>query len=223
MNYYEELGIRSDADEEEIRKAHRRLVKIMHPDQHRDQGLKQLAETQMRRLNSIVATLLDPEERREYDEQLRGGDLLIPATQQSAWRSVPWWIASTLGAIILTVAAVWFFADHIGSSFTTHSNNPPQLEKLPDSDKDNVTTVRVPPANTPPAAQPDPTPQSPNPRTSASGQNPPDTATSEQVPVPEKPKTVVANTPPADKPKAPSPKAFTPSAPTTVNKTLDVP
>ena len=64
MNYYEELGIRSDADEEEIRKAHRRLVKLMHPDQHRDAGMKQLAETQMRRLNSIVATLLDPEERR---------------------------------------------------------------------------------------------------------------------------------------------------------------
>ena len=45
MNYYEELGIRPDADEEEIRKAHRRLVKLMHPDQHRDQGMKQLAET----------------------------------------------------------------------------------------------------------------------------------------------------------------------------------
>ena len=56
MNYYEELGIRPDADEEEIRKAHRRLVRLMHPDQHRDPAMKQLAETQMRRLNSIVST-----------------------------------------------------------------------------------------------------------------------------------------------------------------------
>src|ERR1700733_5176815 len=121
MNYYEELGIRSDADEEEIRKAHRRLVKLMHPDQHRDAGLKALAETQMRRLNSIVATLLDPDERHEYDEQLRGGSDNLSQTQRSTWRSVPWWIASTLGAIVLTVGAVWFFADRLGSSFTTHN------------------------------------------------------------------------------------------------------
>src|SRR5450432_1054509 len=120
MNYYEELGIRADADEEEIRKAHRRLVKLMHPDQHRDQALKQLAETQMRRLNSIVATLLDPEEREEYDEHLRGGDAAAAAAKQSSWRSVPWWIASTFGAIVLTVGAVWIWADRIGSSFNTH-------------------------------------------------------------------------------------------------------
>ncbi len=134
MNYYEELGIRSDADEEEIRKAHRRLVKLMHPDQHRDAALKALAETQMRRLNSIVSTLLNAEEREEYDEQLRGGvngsDPSNHAPQQSTWRSIPWWIASTLGAIVLTVGAVWFFADRLGSSFTAH-NNPPKVDVGP--------------------------------------------------------------------------------------------
>src|SRR5450432_735757 len=117
MNYYEELGIRPDADEEEIRKAHRRLVKLMHPDQHRDAGLKALAETQMRRLNSIVATLLDPEEREEYDDELRGGsEAAKQGPQQSRWRAVPWWIASTLGTIILTVGTLWFFADRMGPS-----------------------------------------------------------------------------------------------------------
>ncbi len=168
MNYYEELGIRSDADEEEIRKAHRRLVKIMHPDQHRDAGLKQLAETQMRRLNSIVATLLDPEERHEYDEQLRG-ESVSPAAHQSSWRSVPWWIASTLGAIILTVGAVWFFADHLGSSFQTHPN-PAQVENLRDSE---------PPPSVPtplPQIKSEPRPTEPPPQVSNSQQNTPESA-----------------------------------------------
>lgn len=130
MNYYEELGIRPDADEEEIRKAHRRLVKLMHPDQHRDEGLKALAETQMRRLNSIVATLLDPEEREEYDEELRGGasEAAKQGQHQSTWRAVPWWIASTLGAIILTVGTLWFFADRMGPTTRTPPHTPVEIK-----------------------------------------------------------------------------------------------
>ena len=120
MNYYEELGIRPDADLEEIRKAHRRLVRLMHPDQHRDPAMKQLGEMQMRRLNSIVATLLDPERRREYDAQLRSGFAAAPAAP-TAWHKVPWWIASTAGAVVLTVGAVWFWADHLGSSFNART------------------------------------------------------------------------------------------------------
>jgi hypothetical protein len=153
MNYYEELGIRSDADEEEIRKAHRRLVKLMHPDQHRDATLKALAETQMRRLNSIVSTLLDPDERHEYDEQLRGagGDPLNPVPQQSSWKAVPWWIASTLGAIILTVGTLWFFADRMGPS--RHDKTPPpDVADIATNDTPSTVKVPVPPASTP--AQP---------------------------------------------------------------------
>jgi len=150
MNYYEELGIRPDADTEEIRKAHRRLVKLMHPDQHRDQALKQLAETQMRRLNSIVATLLDPEEREEYDEQLKG-EAIGQLPRQSTWRSVPWWIASTFGAIVLTVGAVWFWADRMGSSIRTHS--PIVIENSePAAPSKETTTVPVTvPSSTAPA------------------------------------------------------------------------
>jgi hypothetical protein len=190
MNYYEELGIRADADEEEIRKAHRRLVKLMHPDQHRDQALKQLAETQMRRLNSIVSTLLDPEERQEYDEQLRGGDALHQAPQQSTWRSVPWWIASTLGAIVLTVAAVWFFADRIGSGFHPRPT-PTNVEDLEKPNNPGVTTVQVPP--TPPiTAKPSVEPEKPE--SSQPNANSPDrTVASVTVPPVEKPKPVVVD------------------------------
>jgi hypothetical protein len=151
MNYYEELGIRPDADEEEIRKAHRRLVKLMHPDQHRDAGLKALAETQMRRLNSIVATLLDPEERQEYDEQLRGGgsDSAHAGSQKSNWQAVPWWIASTLGAIVLTVGTLWFFADRMGPA--THPAPKVDISEDP---------LRTPPnVVKPPVKIPDPEPQ----------------------------------------------------------------
>ncbi len=150
MNYYEELGIRTDADTEEIRKAHRRLVKLMHPDQHRDQAMKQLAETQMRRLNSIVSTLLDPEEREEYDEQLKG-EALEKAPRQSSWRSVPWWIASTFGAIILTVGALWFWADRTGSSLGTRT---PVVIENPDTTTPSSETTTV-PVPLPSSAQPE--------------------------------------------------------------------
>jgi hypothetical protein len=118
MNYYEELGVSQEATGEEIRKAHRRLVKLMHPDAQLDQSLKGLAETQMRRLNSIVSTLLDADQRRAYDEQLRTDSMPYPAMQnRGAWRGIPWWLASIAGAVVLTLIAVYLWADHAGSSF----------------------------------------------------------------------------------------------------------
>jgi hypothetical protein len=149
MNYYEELGIRPDADQEEIRKAHRRLVRLMHPDQHRDPAMKQLAETQMRRLNSIVSTVLDAERRREYDEQLRASLTARPAVQ-TAWRKVPWWIASTVGAVVLTVGAVWFWADHLGSSF----NSRPPVYITPENTATAQPAQPKPRAPVAPAAKP---------------------------------------------------------------------
>ncbi len=119
MDYYEELGLDRTATEDEIRRAHRRLTKLLHPDQQTDDAVKQLAETQMRRLNAIVETLSDPQHRQEYDDELRRG---LPGFQASKFRrrafhSWPWWVGSTVGAIVLTVGAVWFSADKWGSSF----------------------------------------------------------------------------------------------------------
>ncbi len=128
MDHYEELGIKGDASEDEIRQAHRRLAKLLHPDQQTDEGMKLLAETQMRRLNSIVAILVDPERRRQYDTQLKEGfpgvgpgglNARSPASCRTL-RSVPWWVGSTVGGVLLTVGVAWFWADHWGSSFGNH-------------------------------------------------------------------------------------------------------
>src|SRR5437588_3609001 len=72
MDYYEELGIKPSATPEEIHRAHRRLSKLLHPDQQTDDDMKLLAETQMRRVNALVEILADPELRHQYDDQLKG-------------------------------------------------------------------------------------------------------------------------------------------------------
>ncbi len=71
MTYYEELGISADAAEEDIRQAHRRLVKLLHPDQHSNDELRRMAELQMMRVNSLVEQLLDPTQRKLYDLAIR--------------------------------------------------------------------------------------------------------------------------------------------------------
>jgi DnaJ-class molecular chaperone len=115
MTYYEELGIRADAESEEIRKAHRRLVKLMHPDRQRDPQMKRVAETQIRRLNTIVSTLLSPEQRGEYDAALSGRQEAHPRLGQ-AWSGVPWWLVCVVIAGILSIGGVWLFVLHLGNT-----------------------------------------------------------------------------------------------------------
>ena len=70
MTYYEEFGISSSATPDEIRHAHRRLVKILHPDLQTEEQTCKLAETQTRRINGIAQILLHSDQRREYDAGL---------------------------------------------------------------------------------------------------------------------------------------------------------
>lgn len=57
-NPYEILGIREGADEEEIKRAYRELVKQYHPDQYQDNPLSKLAEDKLKEINEAYDYLL---------------------------------------------------------------------------------------------------------------------------------------------------------------------
>jgi hypothetical protein len=86
MNYYEELGLRPDASPDEIRQAYRGLARLLHPDQQPDESLRRLAESQMRRLNTIHDTLVEPSRRREYDAGLVRSLMVVGPESPSAAR-----------------------------------------------------------------------------------------------------------------------------------------
>jgi molecular chaperone DnaJ len=70
LDYYEILGVRRDASDEDIKKAYRKLVFEYHPD--RKPGDKQ-AEARIREINAAYEVVGDPEARRTY-ERLRFGE-----------------------------------------------------------------------------------------------------------------------------------------------------
>lgn len=117
MTYYEEFGLTASASPDEIRKAHRTVSRLLHPDQQTEDPLRQAAELQMRRLNAIVDILLDPQQRRRYDDSLRARrrDPLPlsnppPRPDPRAPFSVLDLIGIVVAAIIVTLVAIWFFA-----------------------------------------------------------------------------------------------------------------
>lgn len=124
MNYYEQLGVPSTADAEEIRRAHRKLTKVYHPDRHADGEAKQQAEAQMRRVNAIVGILSDPQRRLEYDKQLKEGSAPADPTaarilppKPSRFGSWRWWGVSVAAALLLTLAVVWLWLNDWGGLF----------------------------------------------------------------------------------------------------------
>jgi DnaJ domain len=116
MTWYEELGLTPAARDEDIRKAHRTLSKLLHPDHQTDAAVRGAGDIQMRRLNGIVDTLLDPERRRDYDESLsqRQRPEAVPSRIPFK-RPAASLLITILGALALTVAAVWFYAGDLMS------------------------------------------------------------------------------------------------------------
>ena len=66
MNYYELLGVKNNASEEEIRTAYKKQMKKWHPDINKDPNSKNISI----KINTAKETLLDPIKRKDYDEYL---------------------------------------------------------------------------------------------------------------------------------------------------------
>ena len=64
-DYYEVLGIKKDATEEQIRKAYKKLALRWHPDKNPDH--KKEAEEKFKEINEAYSVLSDPKKRNEYD------------------------------------------------------------------------------------------------------------------------------------------------------------
>src|SRR5215475_10391590 len=66
-DYYAVLGVRRDANADEIKKAYRRLARELHPDVNPDP----VTQERFKEINQAYEVLSDPEKRELYD---RGGD-----------------------------------------------------------------------------------------------------------------------------------------------------
>ena len=149
MNFYEEFGLSPSASTEEIAKAHKRLARLLHPDQLQDEDLRRLAECQMKRLNAIYAVLSDRQQRLQYDLGLAAGsEGAFPApvsgspagamrrfvTAAAVQRNAIW-IVSGLACVAVIC---WYFAQNAGtgkmpSQQTAHAQPPatPSPENVP--------------------------------------------------------------------------------------------
>src|SRR6516162_3399707 len=62
-DYYEVLGVQRNANEDEVKKAFRRLARQFHPDVNKEKG----AEARFKEINEAYEVLGDPQKRRIYD------------------------------------------------------------------------------------------------------------------------------------------------------------
>ena len=66
-DYYERLGVSTQATAAEIRQAYARLARDRHPDRFPDPAEKQRAQSDLQELTTAFNTLVNPRSRQEYD------------------------------------------------------------------------------------------------------------------------------------------------------------
>lgn len=80
LSYYEILGVKHDATEDEVKASYREMAKSLHPDKNK------FGAQLMKQINEAYATLSDPAMRREYDrtvhEQNGQSDSVSPPTKK---------------------------------------------------------------------------------------------------------------------------------------------
>ncbi|MEN8150889.1 MAG: molecular chaperone DnaJ [Planctomycetota bacterium] len=70
QDYYKVLGVATDASQDAIKKAYRKLAKRYHPDKNRGD---EAAETRFKEVQQAYDVLGEPEKRQKYDQLRRGG------------------------------------------------------------------------------------------------------------------------------------------------------
>lgn len=109
MTYYEEFGIPTSATPDEIHQAHRRLIKILHPDLQIEEKARQLAEVQTRRINGIAEILLDSDKKLEYEASLIFPRPFGPGLRMARFPSKNQWgsLANFVITGIFVLAGLW--------------------------------------------------------------------------------------------------------------------
>ncbi|WP_394939892.1 J domain-containing protein [Psychromicrobium sp. YIM B11713] len=85
-NCYDVLGVTSDSSIDEIKKSYRKLMRQIHTDLNRGSSHDLVAE-----LNNAYAVLINPEKRKQYDEQVKdfgaadGGTNSSPSDEEPLW------------------------------------------------------------------------------------------------------------------------------------------
>jgi hypothetical protein len=115
MDYYEELGVPRTATPDQIRQAYKGLVRLLHPDQFQDPGLRQLAESQMKRINEIFALLSDPAQRGRYDEPPAPLPLVARYREHAGW------------SVAVVVALAWIVTSLVSSPVPLAKSVPAPL------------------------------------------------------------------------------------------------
>ena len=87
IDLYDVLALKSDASQEEIRKAYRKLALLCHPDKHTNSSEHDRAHASKRfqQIGFAYAVLSDERRRKKYDRTGTTGDSIIDPDDDSGW------------------------------------------------------------------------------------------------------------------------------------------